>query len=262
MATKASEAIGFETDGFWITDSGVIDTRRLDAARRAVVDVLAGRFETGEPPSAFPPHQPGSLRKIDNAHFASRALYDLLMSPGLAALIHAVTGSSFVQVFNTQLLVKPSTGASTANVGWHQDKQYWPFWDRPDGLFTAWVALTDVDEAAGPMRFVTGSHHWGLLNQGNFFGQDADALRASIETPPGSEWREVPATMSAGGVSLHHSLVYHASGVNVSGRDRISVAIHMRNELPGLLRVEERPMYFRSIWLDDQERCPVLYDRR
>lgn len=259
---KSSEAMGFETNGFCVAKSHVIETERLEAARRGVADVLAEHFETGEPPSAFPPQQPGELRKIDNAHFASRALYDLLMSPGLSALIHAVTGSKFVQVFNTQLLVKPSTGAATANVGWHQDKQYWPFWNRPDGLFTAWVALTEVDEAAGPMRFVTGSHQWGLLNQGNFFGQDTDALRASIETPPGSEWREVSATMNAGGVSLHHSLVYHASGINVSGRDRISMAIHMRNELPGLAQAEERPMYFRSVWLNEQKRCPVLYDRR
>ncbi|MCC5869062.1 MAG: phytanoyl-CoA dioxygenase family protein [Gammaproteobacteria bacterium] len=262
MADNRPADVGFETDGFSITGSGVIEAQRLDAARRAVTDVLAGQFDTGEPPSAFPPRQPGVLTKIDNAHFASNALYELLMSPGLAALIRAVTGSKFVQVFNTQLLVKPSTDGSTANVGWHQDKQYWPFWDRPEGLFTAWVALTEVDAAAGPMRFVAGSHHWGLLNQGNFFGQDTDALRASIKTPPGSEWREVPAVMSAGGASLHHALAYHGSGANVSGRDRISVAIHMRNELPGLLRVEENPLYFRSIWLEDQRRCPVLYDRR
>ena len=34
-------------------------------------------------------------------------------------------------------------------------------WEEGSELLTAWIALTDVTERSGPMRFVRGSHRWG-----------------------------------------------------------------------------------------------------
>ena len=50
-------------------------------------------------------------------------------------------------------------------------------------LFTAWVALSDVTAEAGPMRFVRGSHGWGLLDDGGFYRQDLDDQRDAIPVP-------------------------------------------------------------------------------
>ena len=59
-------------------------------------------------------------------------------------------------------------------------------WQQDEGLFTAWIALCDVGEQLGPMRFVRGSHRWGFLNQGNFFDKDQHKLREDIAVPAGA----------------------------------------------------------------------------
>ena len=117
-----------------------------------------------------------------------------------------------------QLLLKPparSEGAAT-NIGWHQDRHYWQVWEEGSELFTAWIALSDVTPEAGPMRFVRGSHRWGL-QQSDFYGQDHEAQRRGIQVPTGHNWEEVPALLPPGGVSFHHNLTYHGSGPNQSG---------------------------------------------
>jgi ectoine hydroxylase-related dioxygenase (phytanoyl-CoA dioxygenase family) len=46
-------------------------------------------------------------------------------------------------------------------VGWHQDWQYWRYWEDDSELFTAWIAISDVQEDLGPVSFLVGSHQWG-----------------------------------------------------------------------------------------------------
>ena len=48
-----------------------------------------------------------------------------------------------IQAWHSQAVWKPSGGGELGNAGWHRDIQYWPFW-KPEGVFTAWIALTDV----------------------------------------------------------------------------------------------------------------------
>ena len=62
------------------------------------------------------------------------------------------------------------------------------------------------------MRFVRGSHKWGLLNQGNFYGQDHEEQRQAITVPDGEAWEEVSAILPSGGTSFHHNLTFHGSG--------------------------------------------------
>ena len=75
-----------------------------------------------------------------------------------------------------QLLYKPSVDPdeiTPTNIGWHQDRHYWQTWEEGSELFTAWIALSDVTAEAGPMKFVRGSHRWGLLSHSDFYGQES-----------------------------------------------------------------------------------------
>ena len=112
---------------------------------------------------------------------------------------------------------------------------------RESEIFTAWVALSDVGEADGPMQLVvgawtappssaappllclpcgrhpgsvsraehTGSHLWanGLLDIDAYFHhQDLAAQQAAALAAAGlgaSDWATVPAVLPAGGVSVH-----------------------------------------------------------
>lgn len=214
-----SERDAFERDGFLLVPS-VVPAELLDRVRERI--------------AALAPADPRALVKIDNSHREDGLIRELVSHPSIGARAAALTGASFVQVFATQLLIKPTVGEARSNVGWHQDQEYWD--PALEGeLLTAWIAVSDVREAAGPMRFVRGSHTWGLLKAGDFFSGDLEAIRGRIESRrgPGS-WDEVPAILPPGGVSFHHRLLVHGSGPNRSGAPRVSFAVHLRTEKSGV----------------------------
>ncbi|MBT3345650.1 MAG: hypothetical protein HN712_00695 [Gemmatimonadetes bacterium] len=253
----ATLATGYERDGFSVAGERVVEAATLAAAQEAMVEVRDGRFDTGVPPSGHPGYDPTRLCKINDAHLASHALHALVCDPAVAAMAATVTGARRVQAWATQLLIKPPDSAAAGHVGWHQDRQYWSYWDQPEGLFTIWIALSDVEADCGPMRFVRGSHRWGFLNQGDFFSGDQQSLRDGIDVPTGAQWEEVAALMPAGGVSFHHCLTFHGSDANTSDRPRCSVAVHLRTEAVEPIPGDES--YYVS-HLEDPAYSPVIYN--
>ena len=177
---------------------------------------------------------PTKLVKIDNAHRSDRTILELVSHPAIGQWAAALTGGKLVQVFATQMLIKPPGGQGGVNVGWHQDQEYWDAALQGD-IFTAWVAISDVTAESGPMRFVRGSNHWGLLKAGDFFSDKLDELKQRIQAKSGGgAWQEVAAVLPPGGVSFHHRLTVHGSGENHASGPRVSFAIHLRTEKSGL----------------------------
>ena len=169
-----SPKAAYVRDGFYIHDVAVWP---LDVVGRAVEGMDAvrrGEYDTGVPPrpSAWQPgDDPQRLCKIEKPQIANRAIMDLIKHPALGALAAEVCGVEWVQVWWVQLLYKPpvaGAGSSGTHVGWHQDRNYWGAWGEGSELFTAWIALSEVGSADGPMQFVRGSHQWGLLPGSDF----------------------------------------------------------------------------------------------
>jgi len=253
----------YDTEGFYICPEPVIPKAVVQRAVAGMDAIRAGEYDTGLPPQPSPwnpgddPHQ---LCKIEMPQIASRAVMALVSHPALGEAAAAVTGAEMVQVWWVQLLYKPPSrpnqANSATNVGWHQDRQYWQIWEEGSELFTAWVALSDVTADSGPMKFVRGSHRWGLTGQGDFFEQDYEAQRGEIEIPAGQRWEEVTAILPPGGVSFHHNLTYHASGPNLSAGPRRSFAIHMRTEKSSPKDGVRKGL---TAFIDDPTYCPVIY---
>ncbi len=250
-------------DGFYIPSEPILPTAVVEDARKGMDNIRAGQYDTGikpEPSPWNPGDDPQILCKIEMPQLASQAVMTLITHPQLGEWAAALTGAQRVQVWWVQLLYKPSSTEQTVsatNIGWHQDRNYWQNWEEGSELFTAWVALDEVDEVCGPMRLVPGSHRWGLLDDGGFYQQDIDAVRAAIPVPAEAEWQEVPALLPAGGASFHDNYTYHGSGPNNSGRPRRSFAIHMRTE-------KSRPVGDRreglASFIDEYEKCPVIFE--
>src|SRR5690606_31137623 len=80
----------------------------------------------------------------------------------------------------------------------------------------------------GCVEFVPGSHKWGLLPDSDFFEQDLDRLRTSIEKSSGKSFETVPAVLPAGAVSFHHCLTIHGSRPNLSDGPRLSMVLHLQ----------------------------------
>jgi ectoine hydroxylase-related dioxygenase (phytanoyl-CoA dioxygenase family) len=110
---------------------------------------------------------------------------------------------------------KPAHGSLS---GYHQDYSYWPF-DRK-GTITVWVALVDVSEDMGPLRYLEGSHLEGPLG--------FDDGRDILETYPQLRNRRVVGgiPLSAGDARVHWDLTIHGAGPNKS--DTVREAYSLR----------------------------------
>ncbi|MDB6167305.1 MAG: Protein involved in biosynthesis of mitomycin antibiotics/polyketide fumonisin [Verrucomicrobia bacterium] len=258
---KRTAAADFARDGFFIAPP-LIPAELLARVRPRIDAVYAGEYETGIPPCGSPKGSsvpPTSLVKIDNTHRSDRTIHELVSHPAIGRWAAALTGAKTVQVFATQLLIKPPGSTGAGNVGWHQDYEYWDYALEGD-VFTAWVAVSDVTAESGPMRFVRGSHRWGLLKAGDFFGGDLGAIQQRILAKTGgAKWEERAAVLAPGAVSFHHKLTVHGSGPNLSTGPRVSFAIHLRTDqsrFPDGLKWETVP-YLNDP--DDMQGSPITY---
>ncbi len=243
-------------DGFYLSPP-IVSADLIERVTASMDEVMNGTYETGVPPHRAwnPGDDPTCIRKINQAHLSDRTIYELATYPEIGRWAAALLGAKRVQLWASQMLYKPPGGVVTGNVGWHQDKQYWGYLDGE--LFTAWVAVSDVTAASGPMRFVRGSHRWGLLKSGDFFGHDHEAQRKDIPVPKGETWEEAAAVLPPSAVSFHDRHTYHASGPNTSGEPRRSFAFHLRSE--NARPVEGSDAYYVQ-HLDDPAYCPVIYE--
>ena len=83
-------------------------------------------------------------------HLGERADIRALVAP----LVHGEPVLVGVETFN-----KPARIGS--GVPYHQDNAY--FCQTPPDMLTVWIAIDAVTEANGPVFFVRGSHHAGML---------------------------------------------------------------------------------------------------
>ena len=253
----------YSADGYYIHTESILSAATVAAAVAGMDALRRGEYDTGHAPrpSAWSPgDDPALLCKIEKPQIANRAIMELVKHPALAQMVAAVTGAKWIQVWWMQLLYKPPAQAAaqaSVNIGWHQDRNYWTAWEESSELFTAWVALSEVGADAGPMQFVRGSHHWGLLEGGDFFGQDLAALKRGLNLPVGAAWEEVVATMPSGGASVHHSLALHGSGPNQSNGPRRSFAIHMRAANSAPVGNKREGL---TAFIDDPDYCPVIWN--
>lgn len=236
----------------------VLDPETIQSTNQAMDQIISETPEKSNMGKAYDPER--DLGKFNEAHIYSPEIFDAITSPSLGKAIAEITGYERVQVWATQMLNKPGGATSTASVGWHQDYQYWQAYWTPDSeLFTVWLALSDVMEESGPVNFVSGSHHWGFLNKGNFFQDIKEQNTESSLVPNGESWNEIPATMSAGAFSVHHKHTFHGSYANTSSRVRRSIAIHLCSEkstpTPG-----KSHDYDYAAYVDDPLKCPVIFD--
>ena len=141
--------------------------------------------------------------------------------PKIVDIIADLLDTDDLKLYGDQLFMKaPKTGTAQ---GWHQDSASWRD-ILPMDLVSAWTAIDDATPENGCLNFAPGTHRWGMMG--------ATALRAGTRAAPILEdmesggWPVVPAPLRAGSISFPHSLVFHQSNANLSGRRRRGYATH------------------------------------
>ncbi|MGB3652190.1 MAG: phytanoyl-CoA dioxygenase family protein [Rivularia sp. (in: cyanobacteria)] len=248
----------YQQNGFYISKQPVIPLNVIQAASKSMEVVRTGHYETGISP-AEPSWKAidgdNMLCRISMPHFSSQAVRDLIAHPALAKFVVSVTGTEVLQAWWTVYFSKPPIKQDRTCVGVHQDFAYWSdLWDCSDGLFTAWIALDDVNKDSGPLCYAARTHKNGIGKHNFFFEEDLNHQLQHIRNTHKGEWCEQPVVLPAGGVSIHHSLTYHWSGINTSSKPRVGIAIHFRSEKSKVLKKQGKTRY-----IDQLSKCPIIY---
>ena len=138
-----------------------------------------------------------------------------------------------------------------------RDIQYWPFWEAT-GVFTAWIALTDVFSNSGPVRYILGSNHWNEIKGVDFFNNDIESQDKTIQQKH-KDYKVVNAEISSGSIAIHGSKTYHSSIKNTSGAPRVGMVVHFATDQAKRINLVGRHSNYLDM-LSDLSICPIIYD--
>ena len=206
----------------WLVVEGVYGPEEADEVARLAVETadsmdveesmagyLLDRSESGE----------SAPRKIDSPYLRNPMFRDFALDGRLRDILRQLTGEEPL-LKSDQLFMKPPRFGSEKP--YHQDNFY--FRCTPGGhVITAWIALDDVDEENGCLRYISGSHKKGIIDHVEVLGQPYNLA------PPDDliDWEmEASAPVRKGGVVFHHSETLHSSRRNTSDRWRRGYATH------------------------------------
>ena len=212
----------YRTQG-WVVIEGVFQAEEMDRIAELALsvakqenDVRVGYSVDESPDGTLLP------RKVNSAFWKGQAFQDLMLDPRMLHLIqHFIGGKPLL--FADQIFMKPPRFGSPKP--YHQDNAYFRC-SPSDQLITAWIAMDDVDEENGCLRYISGSHLEGILPH--------HSLEVEHNLSPAAELvdlkRESLAIASKGSVIFHHTETLHTSHQNRSDRWRRGYASHWCTE--------------------------------
>ena len=217
-------------DGFTFLPK-IFKKSEITSARDGLWKTINGIYETGKEPEARfweVGDDKNKIIKIDKPHLCNRSVWALITNKKLGKALAEKTRSKTIQVWHSQVVWKPKSIRGSGNAGWHRDSQYWPFWGS-DGLFTAWIALSNVSTSSGPVRFIPGSNHWKNISGLDFFDKDLISQERILKNNY-KNIKIVDALLSPGQVSIHSSHTYHSSSANLDEVPRVGMVVHFCND--------------------------------
>ena len=202
----------FERDGY-VAFRGFLNEQELSELYRNLA-----RFQEDVLPT-LPPEQvfyedkanKASLKQIQQMQTHDdyfRGLFENKFKKLAETLIGAVDGKN-MQYFNKP----PQIGKPTPP---HQDGYY--FMLTPCEALTMWLALDDVDEENGCVRYVRGSNHWGMRNHNRTQVLGFSQGIVDYGTEQDLDY-EVAFPAQPGDLLVHHALTIHRADGNRS-KDR------------------------------------------
>lgn len=213
MSEKTDTTVYFEENGFvalpqLLPEREIAEVSdEIDRIITGAVDYLPQEAILYEPDS-FPPR----IRNVFHIHRYNPFFMKIATHAKIVSVIEEILGRP-LRLYSSQLFAKPAKVGT--KVPLHQDMAHWSF--EPYEMLSCWIALDNSTVENGCVRFLEGSHKFGMLRhvptgmQGNSLQIQDDRMEGLKE-----HVMEVP----RGSCVLHHCLTAHHSGLNRSSHPR------------------------------------------
>ena len=234
---EASEIFQFYESGY-IRPGRVFDDEEVGTLKSLIADAAlreqseGRRYDLLDPclwPDVDepPPPEEESVDFLFNLWLEYPGIRDFVFNPTLARWASQLLGTTEVRLLEDNAVDKaPMSGG---DLKWHQDFPYWPL-AQPNAL-TAWIALDAADEENGAMRVAPGSHLTGerlpvVFSSGTpYLAEKRPSVVKPIDSPEAQGFEVRTVDLEVGEVSMHSSLLWHASGANNSTRHRRALVV-------------------------------------
>lgn len=208
-------------DKGWLVVNGVFDREEVERIRDIAMEISHAELSADTGGQTADRAEDGQLapRKINHPFQKSADFREFVQDPRLVALIQELIGAEPL-IANDQVFMKPPRFGTAKP--YHQDNAY--FLCTPaDHVITAWIALDDVDQSNGCLRYIDGSHRGEIIPHLPVPGE-----AYNMAPPPEliDLSKESLAIVREGGVVFHHSQTLHTSHRNESDRWRRGYATH------------------------------------
>lgn len=228
----------FRTDGY-VSGVRILSDEQVDQLRDELTRLLDPNHDGRE---LFHEYHSNESANPDTVLFhalgawrVAPGFHDLLWHPAFTtAAAQLLEGP--VRFWHDQLFCKPAKHGGV--VAWHQDYSYWTR-TVPQQHLTCWIALDDVDESNGALKYIPGSHRWNLLPITGLAG-DMQAIRGVLTEQQWADFQPRTMRLKRGEASFHHPLMVHGSEENHSDRPRRATVLNVFRD--GTLSDSEEPL--------------------
>ena len=259
----------FDDQGYLISKE-FLDKKVITNLAYKFQNLFCGKFETGIEPDEWNWRQGRDsediTRQICNAWKSDNDIKRLVCHELLGKACAKLMNWPGARLLQDNILWKPPGGKTLA---YHQDAAY-DDWIVPQTMVTCWMPLDDVSREKGTLEFVKGSHRWGLKPPTGQF-HSPDDYKKELKELSKKEKKKIEiqyVNVPAGGVSFHHGLTWHGSGINTSLSHRRAVVAHCipsnskfhPSNVGGTARIYKRYKKLNSNELDESF-FPILWTK-
>jgi hypothetical protein len=229
--TLSDEQLAFFDENGYVKGGPVLDARQIQTLGEGLEAIRLGEnprtdelYEVDEDYRRAPDE---NLFHILGAWLIDDGFHDILWHPAITAKAVQLLGVERLRFWHDQVFYKPPRHPGV--VTWHQDYSYWTR-ATPAGHLTCWIGLDDATEENGCLKYVPGSHRWGLLPRISLT-ENMDAVKEYLTPEQYGAFHPVPMVLKAGECLFHHSHTVHGSYGNRSDRPRRGVVLNfMRSD--------------------------------
>lgn len=219
---NATELVADYTNEGVVRVPGVFDARQVAEVRQQVDDYVKNDLPNAANPDCTFEEDGRTVRNLWRLDEYVDFFRDFAQADPIIGLVSELVGGEpvlmAVETFNKPALVG-------SGVPYHQDNAY--FCQSPPDVLTMWIAIDPVTVENGPVYYIKGSHHEGLLptkpsgTVGNSIG-----LATQPDVPLSDQFC---CTLNSGDVAIHHCETIHHSAPNRSEKSRLGLLLVYRS---------------------------------